>query len=91
MLNRLSLLTLLNQNSLCLNKWHGKSSNNLTATTPTGDIDPEDWIEVENSKTFGLNEVELAKRVVDGVGEVIKVEEALCREHDLKATGGGKK
>jgi len=50
------------------------------------EIAPDDWIELENIRTFGTNENELAKQTAEAVNELIKIEEARARAVDLAAT-----
>lgn len=49
-------------------------------------VDLDDYLEIENVKTFGVDELELAHGVVTGLNDLIRVEQGLGREEDLRQT-----
>jgi hypothetical protein len=72
------LVSILDSNQLCISKWNGNYLSN--------GVGSEDWIEIENVQTFGVDELEIGMKVVGGLVEIFKAEESISREMDLKAT-----
>ncbi|ODM97213.1 Arginine kinase [Orchesella cincta] len=52
----------------------------------SSEVSPEDWVEVENIKTCGVNENEIVDHVISSVTELIKDEEDKARAIDRATT-----
>jgi len=44
------------------------------------EIGPEDWIELENNKSLGINELELAIDIANSINKLITAEEERTRQ-----------
>jgi hypothetical protein len=79
MLNRQDLNELCIQHKLNI-KWNA-------ASYPGGEVPPEDYVEIENVKTWGVNEVDICREISSSVADILTEEERRGREFDLGVTG----
>lgn len=57
------------------------SLKNSTSEPRSGlyNIAPDDWVELENKTTMGLNEIDICKQIVQSINNIISIEEDKAR------------